>query len=208
MSIDSEKSLLREKFIENLPFEGWSASTLERASRELGFPKGYSEVLYPAGFKEFSKEFADICNKEAIRKAKENGLDTMRVSQKAEELIYQKIKLYHAKLRTKEGFKKLISYSVFPTSAVTTVRNIFSFSSEAWYEMGDRSTDFSYYTRRASFSAIYTKAALYSLDDDSQNLDKTRNYIKKSIDGLMKFHKLKNNLTQLFRKTDKLKKKG
>ncbi len=200
MSIESEKSLLREKFIENLPFEGWNASTLERASRELGFPKGYSDILYPAGFREFSKEFADICNKEAIKKAKDAGLNGMKTAQKAEELIYQKVRIYHTKLRTKEAFKKLISYSIFPNSAVTTVRNIFSFSSEAWYEMGDTSTDFSYYTRRASFSAIYSKAALYSLDDDSLNLEKTRNYIKKSIDGLMKFHKLKNNLTQLFRK--------
>lgn len=196
----TDKEKLLEKFIEVLPFEGWNADALEHASKNCGFPDNYSRVLYPGGIREFTEEFANNSNKVALEEAKNYGFESMKISQKAEELIFQKVKSYHESLKSFEALKKFVSYAISPQLIGTAARGVFAFSDESWRAMGDKSTDFSFYTRRASFAAIYTKSMLYSLDDNSENLVKTRNYIKKSIDGLMKFHKLKGRASEYFGK--------
>lgn len=191
------KAKITEKFIDLLQFEGWNQHTLEKAVIEAGLEKNYATVIYPGKIVEFTAEFVGICNREALEKAVESGLDKLRITQKAEEIIYQRIKSYHFKLKNLEGVKKFAAYSANPANIPASLRNIYEFSSDTWYIMGDKSTDFSYYTKRLSLSAIYTKSMLYSLSDKSDNLQQTKIFIQKSIDGLMKINKLKSRIKDL-----------
>ncbi len=196
--MENEKEIVVNKFIDLLPFDGWNFSTLEKACDASGYGVNYAKILYPAGIEGFTFEFANNCNEIALKNAENIFSDKkLKIAEKAEEIIFQKIYLYHIKLKNSESLKKFISSCLTPSLVAIAGKGIFEFSDKAWYLIGDNSTDFSFYTKRASFSAIYLKAIMYSIDDNSENLIKTRNYIKKSIDGLMKFHKLKGKFTSL-----------
>ncbi|MDX1949835.1 MAG: COQ9 family protein [Rickettsiales bacterium] len=197
--MEQEKEVVIQKFIELLPFENWNFSTLEKACENCSFTKDYAKILYPAGIEGFTYEFGQSCNVEALKSAEEIIIkNSLKTSEKAEEIIFQKIFTYHKKLKNLESLKKFISNCVMPNLALTAGKGVFEFSDKAWRLMGDNATDFSFYTKRASFSGIYLKSMLYSMSDNSENLIKTRNYIKKSIDGLMKFHKLKGKIKNIF----------
>jgi ubiquinone biosynthesis protein COQ9 len=191
------KQKIAKKFIDLLQFEGWNQNTLEKAAKEAGFETGYVNIIYPGGISEWTAEFVHSCDDDAFTKAKEAGLDKLRTTQKVEEIIYQRIKQYHFKLGNLEAVKKFAAYSSNPLNLAGSLRNIYDFSSQTWYEIGDKSTDFSYYTKRLSLGAIYTKSMLYSLSDKSDNLEGTKKFIQKSIDGLMKINKLKQKMKDI-----------
>lgn len=188
------KQELRQKFIESLDFEGWSQQALEKAAKDIGLEPGYLGVMYPGGIAEFTNEFVDECNNTAFNKTKNEDFKKLRTTQKVEELIYQRIATYHRELGDLNRLRKFAGYSANPAHVAGSARNIYDFASDVWYSLNDKSTDISYYTKRLSLSAIYTKSMLYSLGDKSDNLQQTRKFIQKSIDGLMKINKLKQKL--------------
>jgi len=193
---NEHKQAINEKFMELLQFEPWNQATLEKACGEAGFNPDYIDVVYPGKIEEFTKEFVQGCNSQAFLKAKENWA-ALKTTKKVEEIIFQRICQYHFKLKNLEGLKKFLSYSATPSHIHASLKNIYDFSSEVWYELGDRSVDISYYTKRLSLSAIYSKSMLYSLSDKSDNLHQTREFIQKSIDGLMKINKLKQKVNEI-----------
>lgn len=193
------KQKLISKFIELLQFESWGNSTLEKAAKECGFDSGFLQVLYPGGISEFTNEFVEECNKAALRTALNDGFDKLRTTQKVEEIIYKRIGTYHNVLEGTEAVRKFVGYCANPVNIPHSLHNIYDFSSDVWYLLGDKSTDFNYYTKRLSLSAIYTKCMLYSLSDKSDNLTQTKKYIQKSIDGLMKINKLKQKANDILK---------
>ena len=192
-----EKKQVKHEFLNNLAFDGWNQAALEKAVESLGKEKIYAEILFPGGIKEFTKFFADECNEKLEERAKDILATEMRLSEKVEEIIFEKIKIYHDEIGSLSGVQKFSGYCACPNNLTFTMQNIYEFSSEVWYMLKDKSTDFSYYTKRISLGTIYSNCFLYSISDDSENLEKTRAYIKRNIDGLMKFNKLKQKFKNL-----------
>lgn len=185
------KAEITNKFIESLLFEGWSQKTLEKAIEAAGVDKNQMAILYPGGIAEFTQEFIDECNKQALQIAAEPSFIKLKTQEKVRELIFARIKTYHFKLQNLEALKKFMAFNVKPFQVGDSLKNIYDFSSDVWYAIGDKSTDFSFYTKRLSLSLIYSKSMLYSLNDKSENLQSTQKFIQNSIDGLMKINKLK-----------------
>lgn len=184
------------KFIHNSAFDGWNDECLAKSCKELELEPDYHEILFPGGIKEITQLLSDTCNNMAFDSLDKKKLKDMRISEKVEEIIFQKIVTYHDFFENNEALKKFIAYGTQIDNIGNSAKNIFSFSNDVWRLIGDNSTDFSYYTKRLSLSQIYVNTLIYSLTDEKsankeEPFEKTRNFLKRNIDGLMKFHKLK-----------------
>ena len=54
-----------------------------------------------------------------------------------------------------------------------------------WNLSGDKSNDFSYYSKRGLLSMIYLATLIYWLNDKSEKDIATKNFISKSVDGIV-----------------------
>jgi ubiquinone biosynthesis protein COQ9 len=54
-----------------------------------------------------------------------------------------------------------------------------------WSLSGDKSNDFSYYSKRGLLSMIYLATLIYWLNDKSEKDIATKNFISKSVDGIV-----------------------
>lgn len=197
MKKNQNKEKLLARFIENTPFIGWNIENLEKSCEELELGHDYHEIIFPAGLHDISQYISDECNKNSFKKLEKQDLNNLRISEKVEIALHTKIMEYHNFLGNKEALKKFLGYSIAPTNIGNSSKNIFNFSNDVWRMLEDKSTDFSYYTKRLSMSGIYSKAFLYSISDESPELENTRKFLKRTIDGLMKFHKLKSKVLNL-----------
>ena len=75
---------------------------------------------------------------------------------------------------------------------------LFNISDEIWHQSGDESTDFNYYSKRVILMNVYLSSYLYSIYDNSNDLDKTKLFIDKQISRVLKFGKIKSNFKSLF----------
>ena len=60
-----------------------------------------------------------------------------------------------------------------------------------WYAAGDTSTDFNFYTKRATLAGVYSSTLLYWLNDRSPGGEATWGFLDRRIDDVMKIEKLK-----------------
>ena len=60
-----------------------------------------------------------------------------------------------------------------------------------WYAVGDSSTDFSFYTKRASLAAIYSAAMLFWLDDRSPGCIETDAFVERRLADLHRLTELR-----------------
>jgi ubiquinone biosynthesis protein COQ9 len=71
-----------------------------------------------------------------------------------------------------------------PQNAPLGMRLLYDTVDQIWWGVGDGSTDFSFYTKRASLAAIQAAATLYWLDDRSPGCTETWAFIERRLADL------------------------
>jgi ubiquinone biosynthesis protein COQ9 len=65
---------------------------------------------------------------------------------------------------------------------------------DIWYAAGDRATDFSFYTKRATLAAIYAATLLYWLEDSSSDFADTRAFLERRLAGVARIGRVRQQL--------------
>lgn len=73
-----------------------------------------------------------------------------------------------------------------PTYAPSSLAELARLSDEIWYLAGDKSVDSSWYTKRASLSAIYSATEVFMTQDTSQNWIETEQFLDSRLDDITK----------------------
>jgi len=183
-------------FQNNVIFSSWNNSTFKKSYIEAGNKLEEFEIHYPKGLKDFTNELIQEVEKKSHSRLELKVKNIKSLTEKANLAISTHIEQYHDIIgnngnSSKIILKKFVSYCSTPSNGFDSLKQIFKFSDRCWKVLNDNSTDFSFYTKRLSFSVIYVNSFLYSINDKSNNLSETRDYIKRSIDGLVKLPKYK-----------------
>jgi ubiquinone biosynthesis protein COQ9 len=64
-----------------------------------------------------------------------------------------------------------------PSHLPIAISELLSLSDEIWFLSGDTSVDTSWYTKRASLSAIYAATELFMTTDESSDFNDTREFL-------------------------------
>jgi len=123
----------------------------------------------------------------------------LRVNEKIRFLILSRLKIIDKFFDKNSIFKLVIKQKSISKAGLM----LFNVSDEIWYLSGDKSTDFNYYTKRIILMNVYSASFFYFLRDNSVEYVKTKDFIDKQISYVLKFGKLKSNLSNLiyFNKT-------
>jgi len=69
-----------------------------------------------------------------------------------------------------------------PTYVPSSVKELALLADEIWYLAGDVAVDPTWYTKRASLSAIYAAAELFMTNDRSPQFSETREFLHRRLD--------------------------
>ena len=69
-----------------------------------------------------------------------------------------------------------------------------------WHAAGDRSADFSWYTKRAILAAVYTTTLFYWLRDTSEDDVATLAFLDRRLAGIGRIGKLRGQATEALRR--------
>ena len=67
-----------------------------------------------------------------------------------------------------------------------SLKELNALSDEIWYLAGDRTVDFSWYTKRASLAAIYASSELFMTTDKSNNFTATEEFLERRLEDVQK----------------------
>lgn len=69
-----------------------------------------------------------------------------------------------------------------PSYVPASVKELAMLADEIWFLAGDKSVDSSWYTKRASLSAIYASTELFMTTDSSEGFTETQQFLRRRLD--------------------------
>ena len=72
-----------------------------------------------------------------------------------------------------------------PSNLPNTVQQLHHISDEIWHHAGDKSVDYSWYTKRALLSGLYISSELFMVGDKSRGQEDTWEFLDRRISDVV-----------------------
>ncbi|MFQ5534284.1 MAG: COQ9 family protein [Sphingomonadales bacterium] len=179
---------LLEAALAHVPFDGWSAKALDLAATDRGIDPGRARVAFPGGVNDLIRYFARNSDQRMRDGLATRDLTALRIR----ESIALAVKLRLEALNEyREAVRRLIAHQSLPQNMRPALVDLFRTVDAMWSAIGDRSADFSYYTKRALLAGVYSSTLLYWLSDESEDFADTWSFLERRIDNVMSIQKVR-----------------
>ena len=179
---------LAEAVAAEAAFGGWSDTAMRAAARQIGAPEGEAERLFPGGpvaVLAWLSERADLRTVEAMETGGASGL---KIRERIKIAVRTRIE---QTVGGRESVRRGLAMLVLPSNAALGLKLLYRTIDAIWYAAGDTSTDFNFYTKRATLAGVYSSTLLYWLNDRSEGSEATWGFLDRRIDNVMRFEKWK-----------------
>jgi ubiquinone biosynthesis protein COQ9 len=193
-----ERSEERDRAVEaalpHVPLDGWTGKALRAGLADAGFDPADLALLFPGGTIEAIEVWCDLADRRMAEALGTLDLASMRIRDRVATAI--RIRLEQNAGR-KEAVARATALLALPQNAVAAARITARTVDAIWVAIGDRSTDISWYTKRASLAAIYSATLLYWLRDESLEAEATLRFLDRRIEALMLIPKVQRRLADV-----------
>ena len=148
----------------HVPFDGWTDTAMQRAAEELDLSASDMAKLFPQGISgliEIGSDEIDRNMAKVFMDRYADDLDKMPVHVKIRELLLIR---FESLQPHKEAVRKMLVFMSKPAQAKLGSTLLYKTLDRVWRVAGDRSTDYNFYTKRATLGAVYGATLLAFLD--------------------------------------------
>ena len=177
-----------------VPFEGWTRAAFAAGARELGLGPGEVERAFPNGMREAIDLWTAVADEEMLSELGTVDLAALKMRERISLAI--KIRLMQ-NAEHREALRRAVAFLALPTNAGLACRLLYRTVDSIWYGVGDRATDFSFYSKRALLAAVYSATVLYWLDDRSEGFAETWGFLERRLADVMRLPKLAERVKHL-----------
>jgi ubiquinone biosynthesis protein COQ9 len=184
----SLKAAVLAAALKHVPFDGFTDKVLDNAGKEAGADKVALARLFPEGplsLVEAFSESADDAMDVALAKQK---LGAMKIRDRIKAAVWARI---DAVRDDKEAARRAGAFLTLPPHAATGVKLLYRTVDRMWRAVGDTSTDFNFYTKRAILSGVYSATLMRWFTDQSADEAETHAFLDARIENVMQFEKFK-----------------
>ena len=181
---------LIEAVLNHIPFDGWSEASLKMAAADCGVSDAELTTLFPAGIANAIAAYgawADEKMKAAFLDRFEAELSVMPVHKKIRTLILIRLK---QAAPHKEVVRRTMAVLARPQHAKLAAKLLYDTVDVMWRAAGDTATDYNFYTKRATLSAVYSATLLAFLADNSADMTKTEAFLSRRLVDIARTPKL------------------
>ena len=161
-------------------FEGWSRSALQAVSRELELPAGEAGRLFPGGSIQVLTYVSERADQRTVADMEKEGVADLKIRDRIKNAVRIRLERHAG---NREAARRALA-----------LRLLYRTVDAMWYAAGDTSTDFNFYTKRATLAGVYSSTLLYWLNDRSPGAEATWGFLDRRIDDVMRIEKLKSQV--------------
>jgi ubiquinone biosynthesis protein COQ9 len=192
----AQKDALLEAILPDVVFDGWSQSALTRAAAQLGIDETALDAILPGGAVELARWLDDWADRQMIAALETHDLAALRTHQRL--ILGIRLRL-EALAPYREAVRRAIVLNTPPFAVTRAPQAVYRTVDALWYCAGDTATDFNFYTKRALLAAVYTATVLYWLDDRTEGLTDTWDFLDRRIADVLAIPKLTGTIKRRIR---------
>lgn len=174
--------------LHHVVFDGWTKAALQAGVQDAGFDADMALRAFPGGLPDLAQHMADWADRRMLDELADLDLDAMRVRDRVAAGVKARLQVVTP---YREAMRRLLAYLTLPQNAPMAARQTWRTVDKIWYAAGDDAADFNYYTKRSLLLPVYTTTVLYWLNDDSDGMAATWDYLDRRISDVLKVPALK-----------------
>lgn len=175
----------------HIPFDGWSIAAMDRAAADLKIERGIIDLAFPGGPLEMIAAFSARADDEMMAALARDDFSALKIREKVALAVRLRIQANGA---YREAARRALTFLAMPQNSAAGARMVWRTADCVWRAIGDRSTDFNYYSKRTILSGVFSATMLYWLNDDSEDWTATWEFLDRRIADVMTFEKTKARL--------------
>lgn len=186
----AERDQAIEAMLVNVPFDGWTKRALLAGVRAAGMPDDEADLLFPLGAADMIATFCDLADRR---------MEEAAITEVAEERFSARVRAVIAlRLRQnrphKEAIRRALAILALPMHARTGAAALARTVDAILHAAGDRSADFSWYTKRAMLAGVYSATILFWLRDMSDDDVDTLAFLDRRLAGIGRITRLRQRI--------------
>ena len=178
----SKQDKLAKLFIQQVPKYGWSRETLLHCAKKQRITTPNLALLFPS-FEYDVLKFLIAQNNTIVEK-NYNSFNHSRLKTRDKIKTILELK-FDSNTYLKQALPEMLKFLLRPGNIFMSIKMLHENSDFIWRLAGDKSNDFSYYSKRGLLSMVYLATLIYWLNDKSNKGIGTKNFISKSVDGIV-----------------------
>lgn len=186
--LDKARAAILRATLAHVPFDGWSDKALAAGIRDAGLRESLSVLAFPDGPRDLAEYYAAEADRRMAAELDAGALAEMRVRDRIAAAL--RLRLVQAE-GEREALKALMTWFVYPAHQACAAACLYRSVDAIWRAIGDTSTDFNFYTKRAILAGVLGATVLYWLGDESEGATDSFAFIDRRIDDVMAFEKAK-----------------
>ena len=179
---------LADAVMSEVTFDGWGRSALNAAGRAIGLPDGEVGRLFPGGTLQVLAHASALADARTVADMAAEGAAGLKVRDRIGMGVRLRLERHSG---GREAARRTLALLSLPFNAPLAMRLLYGTVDALWYAAGDTSTDFNFYTKRATLAGVYSSTLLYWLSDRSPGSEATWGFLDRRLDDVMRIEKLK-----------------
>lgn len=192
--VTARAAILRATLV-HVPFDGWSAAALANGIRDAGVAEHLGRLAFQGGLAELAEYYGHFADERMLAAPDAGELAAMKIRQRITHMV--RLRLSQAE-GEREAVRALMAWLALPGHQAEGAWLLYRAVDAIWHGVGDASTDFNFYSKRAMLAAVLAATVLYWLADDSAGREATWAFLDRRIDDVMGVEKAKARLREVF----------
>jgi ubiquinone biosynthesis protein COQ9 len=193
----TEEIRLLDAVLPHVLFDGWSRKAMAAAAKDLKEDISVFDLAFAEGAIDLITLFIETSDDRMEAELEKRNVLSLKIRDRITLAIRLRLEMYE---QHKEAVRRALNILAMPSNAARAVKLTAGTVSRMWYATGDNSTDFSYYSKRLTLSAVYGATLLYWLDDQSEGHARTWEFLDRRIENVMQVEKAKWKFRESFKK--------
>ena len=161
-----------------VPLYGWQGSAIAEGLRDAGMAPEDAEWMFPRGAISAIEAWIDLADRRMEAAGLAADMAGMRTHERVRFLIKARLE---AAEPHRDALRAALSLLAMPWNAPIAARSLARSVSAIWYAAGDKSADFSWYTRRATLAAIYSATLAFWLSGRGDGLEAALDFLDRRL---------------------------
>jgi len=185
--LDALRRQILTSALDRAAFDGWNAATLLAAQRDAELPDGTVELVCPAGVVDLLDFWGLECDRATETTLAGTDLAALRIRERVRAGVLARIDAIGDANR--EAARRAVARLAAPDAVSRGARITWRAADTIWRALGDPSTDFNFYSKRAILSGVIASTMGVWLEGEEP--EKTESFLDRRIDNIMQFEKVK-----------------
>jgi ubiquinone biosynthesis protein COQ9 len=180
--------LILDAALPHAAFDGWSDDTLALAAADAGLSKNDVLLIAPKGALDLIAHWSSRLDQTMLDRLHATDLKAMKIRERVTFAVQARL---NAIRPHEEAAVRARARLLLHDAATLGAELVWTTSDAIWTGMGDPSTDFNWYSKRATLSAVYATSLAAWLNDQDPDKANAKAFLDRRIQNVLEFEKAK-----------------